>query len=167
MSPAAPSDGRVAAAARCVSTRLASAADLPRAAALFDAYRQFYDQPADPTRALAFLSERLARHEAILLLAEDGQGRAVGLCQLYPSFCSVIAGPILVLYDLYVAPEARGAGVGRALMQAAHAEARQRGAWRMDLSTARDNLRAQTLYESEGWVRDEVFLVYNKLVTNA
>jgi ribosomal protein S18 acetylase RimI-like enzyme len=167
MSPAGPTDGGVAAATPGVSTRLASAADLPAAAALFDAYRQFYDQPADPARALAFLSERLARHEAVLLLAEDGQGRAVGLCQLYPSFCSVLAGPILVLYDLYVAPEARGAGVGRALMQAAQAEARQRGAWRMDLSTARDNLRAQVLYESEGWVRDEVFFVYNKALPTA
>lgn len=157
-------DTGAAAAGPGVSTRLAAADDLPAAAALFDAYRQFYGQPADEPRALAFLGARLARNESILLLAEDRQGRAVGLCQLYPGFCSVIAGPILVLNDLFVAPDARGGGIGRALLRAAQAEARKRGAWRMDLSTARSNLRAQALYESEAWVRDEVYFVYNKVL---
>jgi len=32
----------------------------------------------------------------------------------------------------------------------------------MDLTTARDNQRAQALYESLGWVRDQVFLSYNR-----
>ena len=143
-----------------VSTRLASAADLPAAAALFDAYRQFYDQPADPARALAFLAERLARREAILLLAEDRQGRAVGLCQLYPSFCSVEAAPIYVLYDLFVDLSARRLGIGRQLLQAAHARALEDGKLRMDLTTAHSNTKAQALYESMGWRHDTVFRTY-------
>jgi ribosomal protein S18 acetylase RimI-like enzyme len=52
-------------------------------------------------------------------------------------------------------------------MQAAHGHARQKGFARLDLSTARTNHKAQALYESLGWVRDEVFLYYNKAVSPA
>ncbi|QPS08398.1 GNAT family N-acetyltransferase [Delftia acidovorans] len=129
-------------------------------APLFDAYRQFYEQPADADAALAFITARLERGESVILLARRPDGSALGFGQLYPSFCSVLAAPIYVLYDLFVAPDARRLGVGRALLLAAEAHARATGHARMDLTTARNNLRAQALYESLGWVRDEVFLTY-------
>lgn len=129
-------------------------------APLFDAYRQFYEQPADADAALAFITARLERGESVILLARRPDGSALGFCQLYPSFCSVLAAPIYVLYDLFVAPDARRLGVGRALLLAAEAHARATGHARMDLTTARNNLRAQALYESLDWVRDEVFLTY-------
>ncbi|WP_428146183.1 N-acetyltransferase family protein [Delftia acidovorans] len=129
-------------------------------APLFDAYRQFYEQPADADAALAFITARLERGESVILLARRPDGSALGFCQLYPSFCSVLAAPIYVLYDLFVVPDARRRGVGRALLLAAEAHARATGHARMDLTTARNNLRAQALYESLGWVRDEVFLTY-------
>ncbi|MFS2033711.1 GNAT family N-acetyltransferase [Polaromonas sp. CT11-55] len=146
-----------------LSIRLAAPADLAAVAALFDAYRQFYEQPADASLALQFIGERMRRQESVILVAQAA-GTLVGFCQLYPSFCSVIAQPICTLYDLYVAPEARQTGAGRALMHAAHAHAQQNGFARLDLSTARTNHKAQALYESLGWVRDEVFLYYNKAV---
>ena len=129
-------------------------------APLFDAYRQFYEQPADADAALAFITARLERGESVILLARRPDGSALGFCQLYPSFCSVLAAPIYVLYDRFVVPDARRLGVGRALLLAAEAHARATGHARMDLTTARNNLRAQALYESLGWVRDEVFLTY-------
>lgn len=129
-------------------------------APLFDAYRQFYEQPADADAALAFITARLERGESVILLTRRPDGSALGFCQLYPSFCSVLAAPIYVLYDLFVVPDARRLGVGRALLLAAEAHARATGHARMDLTTARNNLRAQALYESLGWVRDEVFLTY-------
>lgn len=147
-----------------VTTRLADLADLDTVAALFDAYRQFYEQTPDLARARAFISERMARHESLILLAEDAAGMAVGFCQLYPTFCSVEAVPILTLYDLYVAPAARRGGAGRALLLAAETHARQGGFRRMDLTTARTNLAAQSLYARLGWVRDDVFLAYNRRI---
>jgi ribosomal protein S18 acetylase RimI-like enzyme len=149
-----------------VSTRLATPPDLPAVAALFDAYRQFYEQPADAALALRFIGDRMRNAESVILVAQAGEP-VIGFCQLYPGFCSVIARPIYTLYDLYVAPEARQTGAGRALMQAAHKHARQHGFARLDLSTARTNHAAQALYESLGWVRDDVFLVYNQAVTPA
>jgi ribosomal protein S18 acetylase RimI-like enzyme len=149
-----------------VSIRLATLPDLPAVAALFDAYRQFYEQPADAALALQFIGDRMRRQESVILVAQTKES-LVGFCQLYPGFCSVIARPIYTLYDLYVAPEARQTGAGRALMLAAHAHARQQGVARLDLSTAKTNHGAQALYESLGWVRDDVFLYYNKAIPEA
>jgi hypothetical protein len=47
-------------------------------------------------------------------------------------------------------------------MEAAEAHALQTGVARMELSTARSNTVGQSLYESQGWIRDETFLVYGK-----
>jgi ribosomal protein S18 acetylase RimI-like enzyme len=150
-----------------VSIRLAGQPDLPAVASLFDAYRQFYEQPADASLALQFIGDRMRNRESVILAAQaaGADGALVGFCQLYPGFCSVIAQPIYTLYDLYVAPEARKTGAGRALMQAAHAHAQANGFARLDLTTAKTNHTAQALYESLGWVRDDVFLAYNKVVT--
>ncbi len=147
-----------------ITIRRADLADLDALTAMFDAYRRFYEQPADPGLARDFIQQRLQRNESRILLATDGDGQALGFCQLYPSFCSVEAKPIQVLYDLFVRPEARRSGAGRALLVAAHEQAACAGAARLDLTTARTNLAAQALYESLGWVRDEVFLSYNKRV---
>lgn len=145
-----------------VKTRLAGPGDLEGIAPLFDAYRQFYQQPPDLPLARRFIRERMERNESVIIVAEDDAGRLVGFTQLYPTFCSVRAAPTFVLYDLFVAPEARGAGAGRALMQAAEIHATSSGAARLELSTARTNTIAQSLYESQGWTRDEVFCVYSK-----
>lgn len=152
-----------------VSVRLAGQPDLPAVAALFDAYRQFYEQPADTALALQFIGDRMRNRESVILVAQaaDAGSALIGFCQLYPGFCSVIAQPIYTLYDLYVTPEARKTGAGRALMQAAHAHAQANGFARLDLSTARSNHAAQALYESLGWVRDDVFLAYNKAVSSS
>lgn len=145
------------------TTRLASIADLDVIVPLFDAYRQFYERPADPALARQFIHERLRNNESSILLAMSA-GRAVGFCQLYPSFCSVEAKPIYVLYDLFVAPAARRCGAGTALLRAAEELAARTGKARMDLATARTNRSAQAAYESLGWTRDDLFYTYNKRI---
>lgn len=145
-----------------VKTRPAEARDLDAVAALFDAYRRFYEMPADLALARNYLDERFHRNESVILLAEDAGGALVGFTQLYPAFCSVAADRTFVLYDLFVTPAARGIGAGRALMEAAEAHARNAGAARLELQTARTNVIGQSLYESCGWKRDEVFYTYSK-----
>ncbi len=142
--------------------RTATLDDLDGLAPLFDAYRQFYGQPPDLARARGFLHARLRAQESVVLLAGDATQPPLGFCQLYPTFCSVEAQPIYALYDLYVRPEARRDGVGRALLQAAEALALAHGKARMDLTTAKTNRTAQAAYESLGWVRDEVFWAYSR-----
>ena len=140
--------------------RRAGRDDVEALAPLFDAYRRVYEQPGDVALASRYLHERLERGESAIFVAE-ADGQALGFCQLYPSWCSVAAARIFVLYDLFVDADARRAGVGRRLMLAARDFGRAAGAVRLDLSTARTNTRAQALYESLGWRRDEVFLTYS------
>ena len=143
--------------------RRATAHDLDELAPLFDAYRQFYRKPADLALARSFLEERLTRNESVIFLAlvDETPGAAtIGFTQLYHTFCSTAAAPILVLYDLFVAPGGRRHGAGRALMEAAHQYAREAGVQRVVLSTAHDNLKAQALYESLGYQLDTAFRVY-------
>lgn len=104
----------------------------------------------------------MQRRESVVFVAERQGHGIVGFSQIYPSFCSVAAARIGVLYDLFVEPGSRKLGVGRALMRAAESHAAGSGLARLELSTARTNLPAQSLYESLGWVRDEAFHVYSK-----
>jgi ribosomal protein S18 acetylase RimI-like enzyme len=140
--------------------RHATLDDVDALAPLFDAYRRFYEQPGDVALASAYLQARMEGGESVILVAE-AQGALLGFCQLYPTWCSVAAARIFVLYDLFVDADVRRAGVGRALMRAAQDFAREAGAVRLDLSTARSNTRAQALYESLGWRRDDVYLTYS------
>ena len=144
-----------------ITTRQASPRDVDAIAPLFDAYRQFYEQPPALEAARSFIRDRLERHESVIFVAES-EGDMLGFCQLYPTFCSVEAASIFTLYDLFVAHTARKSGAGRQLMLAAESHARAAGAVRLDLTTAKDNLRAQSVYESLDWVRDEIFYTYNK-----
>jgi len=143
------------------TVREASISDVDQLAPLFDGYRQFYGRSPDLAIARKFLAERLSRNQSRVLLAQAADGAAIGFVQLFPSFSSVRAAPIYILNDLFVAPAARGRGVGRLLMKAAADAARQAGAARLTLSTAITNAPAQALYESLGWKRDEDFYEYN------
>ena len=136
--------------------RRATAADLDQVAPLFDAYRQFYACSPDLDLARAFLRERLARGESVVFVAMR-DGRGVGFVQLYPTFTSIGARRAWILNDLFVAPEARRQGVGRALMDAAKQMAEQTGAAWLELATATDNARAQALYRSCGYRLDEKY----------
>lgn len=147
--------------------REAHTSDVPAVAELFDRYRQFYEQQPDLQLAQDFITERLTKQESVILVAESSGSGLLGFCQLYPTFCSVEAQPIYALYDLFVLPSARKAGVGRMLLQAAETKAAQAGKARMDLTTARTNKPAQSLYESLGWVRDDVFFAYNRRVAQS
>ena len=144
-----------------VRIREAISDDLPALGKLFDEYRQFYRLPTEVETATAYLKARLRAGESVVLIAADEAGGLLGFTQLYPTWCSLLAGPVYVLYDLYVAPEARRHGVGRALLKAAAERGRRDKKLRMTLSTAKTNTAAQSVYESLGWERDNEFYVYN------
>lgn len=130
-----------------------TAAELDAVVPLFDAYRQFYEQPSDLPRGRAWLQERLQRDESVIFMATR-DGDAVGFTQLYPMFSSVRTARLYILNDLYVAAHARRGGVARALLDAAEAFAREDGAAGIVLETTRDNDTARAVYRDAGWNED-------------
>ncbi len=138
---------------------------LAEVARLFDLYRQFYLQPADPDKARHYIKDRIVNEESVIYLASDAQDRGLGFTQLYASFCSVDTAPIWILYDLYVDAAARQQGVGTALMNRARQLACESGAARIQLETGVDNTSAQSVYERLGYVRDNEYHHYALEIT--
>jgi ribosomal protein S18 acetylase RimI-like enzyme len=110
----------------------------------------------DPTPGPAQLAERvrqlLAEGQTTVLLGGPGPD---GLAVL--RFRPAIWTEALECYlaELYVVPDRRGRGFGRALMQAAIELARRQGADYMDLGTSEVDVAARALYESLGFSNRE------------
>ncbi len=154
----------------CVSVdvRPATDEDVDSVVDLFRQYLRFYDQEVPDAEARAYLTARRDAGDSVLLVAEvavEGadpteDARIVGFTQSYPTWSSVSLSRSWVLNDLFVAPGSRGTGAARALVQETCRLAKEAGAIRVSLATAWDNLAAQGLYESEGFVRDQNFHHY-------
>ena len=125
----------------------ADASHLAQVAKLFDAYRGFYGQPANLQQSQDFIAERLAQNESAIFLALDENAEALGFVQLYPSFSSIDAFRTWLLSDLFTDPAARDFALST-------------GAKGLVLETATDNVVAQRLYESLGYVRDTGYYTY-------
>lgn len=141
--------------------READSKDLAELAVLFDGYRQFYKQASDVEGATSFLKERFHRNESKIFIAVTPEQTALGFTQLYPLFSSVRMRPVWILNDLYVLREARGKGVGQHLIQAAESWGRSVGVAALELSTAKDNLTAKSVYDALGWELDTTYDHYS------
>jgi ribosomal protein S18 acetylase RimI-like enzyme len=134
---------------------------ISKVSSLFDLYRQFYECDADINLAKQFITERITNDESVIFLAIENN-TALGFVQLYPSFCSVDAVKIYILYDLYVEQKSRKSGVGKQLMDRASEFAKQKGASRLDLLTAFSNKAGQHLYEKLGYkIANDDFHAYS------
>lgn len=89
------------------------------------------------------------------LVAEDG-GRLLGYIRLARPTPLASNAHVLQIQGFAVAGEARGRGVGRALVRAAVDRARERGARRLTLRVLGHNAPARALYESEGFAVEGV-----------
>lgn len=139
-----------------ITVRLADytdAADAARVVALLDSYAR---DPMGGGKALSEdVRERLvpglAAHQgAFSLLAFDGD-EALGLANCITGFSTFAARPLVNIHDMAVLPQARGRGVGRALMLAVEAEARARGACKITLEVLSGNATAKRLYAALGY----------------
>jgi GNAT superfamily N-acetyltransferase len=131
------------------------------------AYCDFYEvEPMDDdllalSRALLVDPER----EGVQLIARDGEGAAVGFATVFWSWTTLSAARIGIMNDLYVAPAARGTGVAENLIHSCAEECRTHGAASLDWQTAKDNERAQRVYERIGATRSE-WIDYSLPVTS-
>jgi ribosomal protein S18 acetylase RimI-like enzyme len=141
----------------------ASTASLTELSRLYVAYRVFYGEAPEQERAEAFIRERVSQSSGRYFVAWD-ERNAIGFMHLMPSTNTLAMRPIWFLEDLYVDVSARGQGVATALLSYAEEFARSTGAERLTLATAHDNLAAQHIYKKLGYLREEHFLYFHRLL---
>lgn len=140
--------------------RLAAPADGPRLGALLDRFNREFgaETPgaaalgARLTQLLAHTPQEHAGHGTFALLAGDGPD-AMAIVRLRPSLYTTALEAYLA--ELYVVPERRRRGLGRALLRAAMAQAVRLGADRIELGTSETDHAARALYVAEGFINTE------------
>jgi GNAT superfamily N-acetyltransferase len=134
--------------------------DLDELLPLMRGYCDFYEVAPSDAALRALCENLLANPDSAgiqLIAREDQSGAPVGFATLYWTFSTLSASPIGLMNDLYVDPQARGGGVGAALIEACGAECAARGVAILEWETAPDNHRAQALYDRLGAQRSEWF----------
>ena len=130
--------------------RRAGLADALAAGRLLHRFNTEFNEPTPEPEALAERLEELMRtgETAILLAGPEPAGLVV--LRFRPAIWSKRLECYLA--ELYVIPEERRRGLGRALMTAAIELARAQGADWMDLGTEETDTAARALYESLGFI---------------
>lgn len=134
--------------------RRAGVEDATDIARLLHDFNTEYDDPTPPVPALADRVRELLADEAIaVLLAGEPPALGLALFRIRPSLWSNAED--VYLEELYVVPEHRGKGYGRALLGTAMEAARQAGAEHFELTTGEEDIEARHLYESCGFTNRE------------
>ena len=132
-------------------------AEIDTALPLFAGYQRFYGAEPDEARNRAFFSQLVEPSDRGLLLGGWVGGELAGFAGLYWTMSSVSATDVVLMNDLFVAEGFRGAGIARALVDAAAGIARERRASVLRWFTEQDNRTAQALYDRTGAARSAWF----------
>jgi GNAT superfamily N-acetyltransferase len=118
---------------------------------LLRAYCDFYEVDPRDDRLVALcraLIDDPTEGEQALARGEDGE--PLGFATVYWTWQTLYASRVGVLNDLFVVPEARGRGIGAALIEHCRGLCRKRAAAKLVWETAVDNRTAQRLYDGIG-----------------
>ncbi len=123
--------------------------DIPDLMALIRELAEFEKAPEKVANSEALLMRDWKEHRAFDFLVAESEGKVVGISLYYPRY-STWNGRCYYLEDLYVKPEMRGMGAGKALLLATVEEAKKAGAGRLDWQVLDWNESAVRFYESLG-----------------
>jgi GNAT superfamily N-acetyltransferase len=119
---------------------------------LWDGYNAFYGRAGetalDPQITRATWGRFFEADEPVHALAAERDGALLGIAHYLFHRSTNTLQPVCYLQDLFTAPEARGQGVGRALIEAVCDRARAAGAPRVYWHTHESNATAIGLYET-------------------
>ena len=140
-----------------VTVRRIEARDEPRWRELWDGYTRFYlREPSEPLTRHTWSRIMDAASPVNAIVAEQ-DGRVAGIANYLTHETTLALAPACYLQDLFVDPQARGGGVGHALIDWLVAEMQAQGWARLYWNTRHDNARARALYdqytEESGFVR--------------
>ena len=133
---------------------------------LWDGYNAFYGRSGetalDPAITAMTWSRFFDAYEPVHALVAESEGRLIGLTHYLFHRSTTMIQPNCYLQDLFTNAEARGKGVGRALIEGVYEAARSVGAPRVYWMTHETNETAMTLYDKVA--EKSGFLVYRKAV---
>ena len=136
-------------------------ADLPAIEALIRALAEFERLSGEVSMDSELLCENLFRHRyAETLLAEADSGEVAGFALFFHTFSTFLGRPGIYLEDLFVRPEHRGRGTGRALLAHLAALAVERGCGRIEWAVLDWNRDAIRFYERLGARPNSDWTVY-------
>lgn len=142
--------------------RAPEAGDEKRWRALWQGYVTFYRQTVPEEVTAATWARMCDPGSGVMgrVVEVDGQVDGFATCILHP--CTWTLRPICYLEDLFVAPERRGAGLGRALIDDILALAVSQGWSRVYWHTQAGNATARALYDrytkADDFVRYRLFV---------
>ncbi len=131
--------------------------DLEALLPLLRDYCDFYEVSPSDDALLAVSRALIAdpEHEGLQLIARGADGEATGFATVYWTWQTLNAARLAVMNDLFVTPDARGSGLADRLIAACRERAAEHGAGELAWQTAKDNHRAQAVYERVGGHRSE------------
>ena len=136
---------------------LVGSAELDELLPLMRGYCDFYGvDPSD--EALLEMSRALIagpEREGVQFLARGEDGAAVGFATVFWLWSTLSASRVGLMNDLFVVEGARGGGCADALIERCREACRERGATTLTWQTAKDNARAQAVYDRVGGKRSE------------
>ena len=136
-----------------LGVRRAQVADADIVGQLLHDFNSEFDDPTPGPRVLGERVRGLLASGEITVLLGGAQPHGLAVLRFRPALWKQALD--CYLEELYVVPDRRGQGLGRALMQAAIELARQEGAGDMHLGTSEDDVVARALYESLGFTNRE------------
>jgi GNAT superfamily N-acetyltransferase len=144
-----------------VHLRFAEAADVPVIAELIRGLARYEKLEGEVTMTEELLAKNLfgPRPYAETLLAVDGSD-VIGFALFFHSFSTFLARPGIYLEDLFVVPEQRGRGIGRALLGRLAQIAVERGCGRLEWAVLDWNRDAIGFYERLGATPNSDWTVY-------
>lgn len=147
-----------------VQVRAVVKEDFPGWKPLWDGYNAFYGRsgptalPDEITRMT--WSRFFDAYEPVHALVAEAEGRLLGLVHYLFHRSTIQIAPTCYLQDLFTVEEARGRGVGRALIEAVYQRAREAGSPRVYWLTHETNHTAMRLYDQVA--EKSGFVVYRK-----
>ena len=123
-----------------------SAAHFDQWQELYAGYAEFYKTPL-PTKTMETVWQWLNENKLRGLCAEKEDNALAGIAHWAPVLRPLHGAPLGYLHDLFVIPQARGAGVGAQLVAAAARDAHKEGCAVLRWATAADNQTAMRLYD--------------------
>jgi GNAT superfamily N-acetyltransferase len=131
------------------TVRVAVPADASTVAALLHDFNTEFDTPTPGVAVLAQRLRTLLAGPSMFAIVAGPPPVGFGLISLRPN--AWYDGPVALLDELYVTPDMRNSGIGSALLDAARAEARRRGAELLEINVDGPDTDARRFYERHGF----------------